>query len=112
MHMHQSRPPPNLWSGLAFEYLEQGANEVVVGQDADQGLALEPSTDEELAEYAAECASANAEKCEACFTGPAIAGCASFLCRRDVAKLLARINALTAERDELRARLLETSGGG
>jgi hypothetical protein len=72
----------------------------------------EPATDEEIAEYAAECAAANVEKCDACFTGPAIAGCASFLCRRDVAKLLARINALKAERDELRARLLKASLDG
>lgn len=72
----------------------------------------QPATDEEIAAYAAECAAADTEKCEACFAGPAIAGCASFLCRRDVAKLLARINALKAERDELRARLRKASGGG
>jgi hypothetical protein len=75
-------------------------------------LKTAPATDEEIAEYAAECAAANAEKCGACFAGPAIAGCVSFLCRRDVAKLLARINALKTERDELRARLLKASRGG
>ena len=71
-----------------------------------------PATDAEIAGYAAECATANTEKCEVCFTGPAIAGCVSFLCRRDVAKLLARIEVLKRERDELRARLLKASGGG
>jgi len=72
---------------------------------------LPAATDEEIAQYAAECAAANVERCEACFTGPAIAGCASFLCRRDVAKLLARIEALKAERDELLARLSKSTSG-
>ena len=73
-------------------------------------LSARAATDEELLEYAAECATANAEKCEACFAGPAIASCASFLCRRDVAKLLARIEVLKAERDELREELAKALG--
>jgi hypothetical protein len=36
-----------------------------------------------------------------------MADCPSFLCRRDVAKLLARIEVLKAERDEAEARLLK-----
>jgi hypothetical protein len=36
-----------------------------------------------------------------------MADCPSFLCRRDVAKLLARIRILKAERDEAEARLLK-----
>ncbi|MEO8501974.1 MAG: hypothetical protein ABI565_13735 [Vicinamibacteria bacterium] len=68
------------------------------------------ATDEEIAEYAAECATASAEKCEACFAGPAIAGCVSFLCRRDVVKLLALIDVLKAERDELQAKLMKAAG--
>lgn len=64
-----------------------------------------PATDEELAEYAAECTSADPERCGACFVGPAIAGCASFLCRKDVGKLLARLSQLRAERDELQRAL-------
>ena len=68
-----------------------------------------PATDEEIAQYAADCAGTHGSKCASCFVGPAIAGCASFLCRRDVAKLLARIRVLTAERDEAEARLLGCS---
>jgi uncharacterized small protein (DUF1192 family) len=65
------------------------------------------ATDEEIAQYEADCAGSDAKRCDACFAGPAIAGCESFLCRRDVAKLLARIRILRAERDELEARLLK-----
>jgi len=68
-----------------------------------------PATDDEIAEYAAECASASAEKCAACFVGPAIAGCASFLCRRDVAKLLSRLRQTEAQRDEFRSMWMRAS---
>ena len=64
-----------------------------------------PATEEEIAQYAAECANANAERCDACFVGPAIAGCASFLCRRDIGKLLASLSALREERDALKTSL-------
>lgn len=70
------------------------------------GLAPPAATDEEIAQYEVDCANADGGRCEACFAGPAIADCPSFLCRRDVSKLLARIRALKAERDELEARLL------
>lgn len=69
--------------------------------------AVTPATDDEIAQYAAECASSDGVRCASCFVGPAIAECASFLCRRDVAKLLARIQILKAERDEAEARLLK-----
>ncbi len=66
-----------------------------------------PATDEELATYAADCAGADGSRCASCFVGPAMADCPSFLCRRDVAKLLARISVLKAERDEAEARWLK-----
>jgi hypothetical protein len=68
-----------------------------------------PATDEEIAQYAAECSAADVDKCGACFSGPVMAGCASFLCLRDVSKLLARINLLRAERDELEEKWLKAS---
>jgi hypothetical protein len=66
-----------------------------------------PATDDEIAQYAADCAGADTSRCASCFVGPAMADCPSFLCRRDVAKLLARIKVLKAERDEAEARLLK-----
>ncbi len=66
-----------------------------------------PATDDEIAQYAADCAGADVARCASCFVGPAMADCPSFLCRRDVAKLLARIKVLKAERDEAEARLLK-----
>ena len=66
-----------------------------------------PATDDEIAQYAADCAGADTARCASCFVGPAMADCPSFLCRRDVAKLLARIEVLKAERDEAEARLLK-----
>ncbi len=66
-----------------------------------------PATDDEIAQYTADCAGADAARCASCFVGPAMADCPSFLCRRDVAKLLARIKVLKAERDEAEARLLK-----
>ena len=71
------------------------------------GPAVTPATDEEIEGYAADCAGADDVRCASCFVGPAMADCPSFLCRRDVAKLLARINVLKAERDEAEARLLK-----
>jgi hypothetical protein len=65
-----------------------------------------PATDEEIEGYAAECATSDGVRCASCFVGPAMADCPSFLCRRDVSKLLARIRVLKAERDEAEARLL------
>lgn len=70
-----------------------------------------PATDEEIAQYAADCAGADGVRCASCFVGPAMADCPSFLCRRDVAKLLARIEVLKAERDEAEARLLRAIEG-
>ncbi len=64
-----------------------------------------PATDEEITQYAEECANANPDRCSACFAGPALADCTSFLCRRDVGKLLARLSELRAERDALQAEL-------
>lgn len=64
-----------------------------------------PATDEEIAQYAEECANANPERCAACFVGPAMAECTSFLCRKDVGKLLARLSALREERDALQRDL-------
>ena len=66
-----------------------------------------PATDDEIAQYAADCAGADEVRCASCFVGPAMADCPSFLCRRDVSKLLARIEVLKAERDEAEARLLK-----
>ena len=66
-----------------------------------------PATDDEIAQYAADCAGADTARCASCFVGPAMADCPSFLCRRDVAKLLARIEVLKTERDEAEARLLK-----
>lgn len=63
-----------------------------------------PATDDEIAQYAAECAGADGSRCASCFVGPAMADCPSFLCRRDVAKLVARIDVLKAQRDEAEAR--------
>ena len=71
------------------------------------GPAVPPATDEELEGYAADCAGADGARCASCFVGPAMADCPSFLCRRDVSKLLARIQVLKAERDEAEARLLK-----
>ncbi|HQZ15644.1 MAG TPA: hypothetical protein PKU70_09640 [Vicinamibacteria bacterium] len=68
--------------------------------------AVTPATDEEIEGYAAECAGADGARCASCFVGPAMADCPSFLCRRDVSKLLARISVLKAERDQAEARLL------
>ena len=68
--------------------------------------AVTPATDEEIEGYAAECAGADGARCASCFVGPAMADCPSFLCRRDVSKLLARIDVLKAERDQAEARLL------
>lgn len=73
----------------------------------NEGLAVPPATDEEIEQYAADCAGADGVRCASCFVGPAMADCPSFLCRRDVAKLLARIRILKAERDEAEARLLK-----
>ncbi|MBX7187129.1 MAG: hypothetical protein K1Y01_18455 [Vicinamibacteria bacterium] len=69
--------------------------------------AVTPATDDELEQYAAECASSDGVRCASCFVGPSMADCPSFLCRRDVSKLLARIQVLKAERDEAEARLLK-----
>jgi hypothetical protein len=66
-----------------------------------------PATDEEIAQYAADCVGTESARCASCFVGPAMAECPSFLCRRDVAKLVARIRTLKAERDEVEARLLK-----
>ncbi len=71
------------------------------------GPGVPPATDEEIEGYAADCAGADSVRCASCFVGPAMADCPSFLCRRDVSKLLARINLLKAERDEAEARLLK-----
>lgn len=68
--------------------------------------AVTPATDDELEQYAAECAGSDGVRCASCFVGPSMAECPSFLCRRDVAKLLARIQILKAERDEAESRLL------
>ena len=73
----------------------------------NEGLAVPPATDEEIEQYVADCAGADGVRCASCFVGPAMADCPSFLCRRDVAKLLARIRILKAERDEAEARLLK-----
>lgn len=70
-----------------------------------------PATDEEIAQYATDCAGADGVRCSSCFVGPAMADCPSFLCRRDVSKLLARINVLKAERDAAEARLLKALEG-
>lgn len=70
------------------------------------GPAVTPATDDEIEQYAADCAGANGVRCASCFVGPAMADCPSFLCRRDVSKLLARISVLKAERDEAETRLL------
>lgn len=72
-----------------------------------KGTAVTPATDDEIAQYATECAGADSARCASCFVGPAMADCPSFLCRRDVAKLVARIEVLKAERDEAEARLLK-----
>ena len=64
-----------------------------------------PATDEEIAQYSADCAGGDDLRCASCFVGPAMAECPSFLCRRDVAKLVARIRILKAERDEATLRL-------
>ncbi len=72
-----------------------------------KGTAVTPATDDEIAQYAAECAGADGARCASCFVGPAMADCPSFLCRRDVAKLVARIEVLKAERDAAEARLLK-----
>jgi len=72
-----------------------------------EGKGVPPATDDEIAQYAADCAGADGVRCASCFVGPAMADCPSFLCRRDVAKLLARIEVLKAERDEAEARLLK-----
>ena len=66
-----------------------------------------PATDDEIAQYAADCAGTDDARCASCFVGPAMAECPSFLCRRDVAKLVARVRTLKAERDEAEARLLK-----
>ncbi len=70
-----------------------------------------PATDDEIAQYAADCSGADGARCASCFVGPAMADCPSFLCRRDVAKLLARIEVLKAERDQAEARLLKVLKG-
>ena len=72
-----------------------------------KGPAVTPATDDEIAQYAAECAGADGARCASGFVGPALADCPSFLCRRDVAKLVARIQVLKAERDAAEARLLK-----
>jgi hypothetical protein len=64
-----------------------------------------PATDEEIEQYESECAGTEGARCASCFVGPAMAECSSFLCRRDVAKLVARIRGLKAERDEAQASL-------
>ena len=71
------------------------------------GPAITPATDEEIEGYAKDCAGADAVRCASCFVGPAMADCPSFLCRRDVSKLLARIHLLKAERNEAEGRLLK-----
>lgn len=68
-----------------------------------------PATDDELSQYARECASADVERCNACFSGPALAQCSSFLCMKDVGKLLARAQALREERDEFEQKWLKAS---
>ena len=70
--------------------------------DVDQVI---PATDEEIAQYEADCARSGDSRCASCFVGPAMADCPSFLCRRDVAKLVARIRTLKTERDDAEARL-------
>lgn len=72
-----------------------------------EGTGATPATDEEIAQYASDCAGADGSRCASCFVGPAMADCPSFLCRRDVAKLLARIKVLKAERDGAEARWLK-----
>jgi len=84
-----------------------GSERKGVIHDLSDGPAVTPATDEELDQYAMDCAGADGVRCASCFAGPAMADCPSFLCRRDVAKLLARINVLKAERDRAEARLLK-----
>jgi hypothetical protein len=85
--------------------LESERKEVIL--NLSDGPAVTPATDEELEQYARDCAGADGVRCASCFVGPAMADCPSFLCRRDVAKLLARIAVLKAERGRAEARLLK-----
>jgi hypothetical protein len=85
--------------------LESERKEVIL--NLSDGPAVTPATDDELEQYAADCAGADGVRCASCFVGPAMADCPSFLCRRDVAKLLARIAVLKAERGRAEARLLK-----
>ncbi len=68
-----------------------------------------PATDDELSQYVADCAAAETDKCHACFAGPAIAECSSFLCMKDVGKLLARLDLLRVERDQCQEKWREAS---
>lgn len=68
-----------------------------------------PATDDELSQYAADCEAVDVSKCNSCFAGPAMAQCASFLCTKDVGKLLARVDRLRAERDEFEEKWREVS---
>ena len=68
-----------------------------------------PATDDDLSQYARECAAADVGRCNACFSGPALAQCSSFLCMKDVGKLLARAQALQDERDEFERKWLKAS---
>jgi hypothetical protein len=66
-----------------------------------------PATDEEIAQYEVDCVGTDNARCASCFVGPALSECPSFLCRRDVARLVARIRILKSERDQAEARLLK-----